>query len=298
MSQTCESSADQHLLTARSLYGRGAGIQYLIFFGFEAAVFLFLLILSTGYNIALNFIAREGVARVGMVAAAFSYVSLFLSLGGSVGLLFLHRRVTFRSADSVLHNVLPLMGISLGGTLIARIPTAFLTEHLIDHLQFIREHAALIWPASLALTLLCSAATPLAACSAIRLARTPGKAPLCILPILAAIALPVLSSITSFCMSFSQDALFNGFARSFPEVLAMILTTALPLFFSSFLPFILRATSAFFCQRFLVYRDVCDTVPAVQQRLLQRYQLEHPEVFAEASIDPDLSPLTTDNKGA
>lgn len=274
MSEKRFSPMNEQYLTARKLYGRSTAIQLLIFCALEACVFILSMLCSYLQSFIISLMMRQSPdTLIGVVSAISTNVFFILFQAIGIVMLFLHRRVTFRSAQSVMDNVLPLAGIQLGSQLINRIlNVAMQSVFFSNYNSNLYERAAQFFPIAMILALVTAVLAPLASCATIRLASLRGKALLCVLPLLCIVPLDLLNSAAVSCMSISRT-----FTAMNP-VLFLVL--------ASLMPFIVNTLSAFFCQRFLLYRDVCDTVPAVRQRLLRRYQREYPQAFAAASAEP------------
>ena len=238
---------------ARARYGRSTVVQLLIFVGIEAAVGL----LAAGVGF-LFFGVHWNTSNILNVKQA------LLSLAASITLIFLHRRVTFRSADRIVWTALPQIGLILLSNLLRRIMWSFIASDAQGPLNYFflgsmdSEWIAAVLLVSLVyivLTSLCSFVRAGTIC----LARKKRKRALCILPLLAMLLL----ALTNVPVSMFFNAAITGMTMNGLTVLFLLL---------SFLVSAINGLFEFLAQRRMIYRDTCDTTPAVRRDILRRWQ--------------------------
>lgn len=270
---------------ARALYGRSTMAQLLIFMGLELARSLLLYLISLAVSAVSNLLVANGsIEQMYTFRQTFSHVQSFLSLVLAIGMLFLHRSVTFRSADRAVCTALPLAGLLLLNNLLGTVVAMILAQTGVAEtvLRWCMEgHSTAIAIAVFAglwlLSMLVSTLYPYAQAGTVHLARTKGKRILCILPILGLIPLQLLSWAVSWRAYVLAWSLGGG-------ILFSLITQV-----SSLLSLLVTTACAFFAQRNLVYRDTCDTAPRTVQRLLARLAAEEtrpaPPTAAQLEIE-------------
>lgn len=263
---------------ARALYGRSTMTQLLIFMGLELARSLLLYLILLAGNMVNNLLVQSDV-----FLETFSSFRSFLSLVLAIGMLFLHRSVTFRSADRAVCTALPLAGLLLLNNLLGTVVAMILyqtgvMQGFLDWIFGLGGWALILvcvglWLADILFGVLFSYAQA----GTVHLARTKGKRVLCILPMLGFIPLQLLALVAEWRVS--ATAWFFGYG-----IWYMLISMAL-----SLLSLLVTTACAFFAQRNLVYRDTCDTAPRTVQRLLARLAAEEtrpaPPTAAQLEIE-------------
>lgn len=282
--------SSDRVLEARTRYGRSMPQQLLIFLALHMAAWVVLSLISELWNGVFDAL----INRANNGEMPFEILQTASSVGGCVMLLLevvvlivevcLHRSVTFRSGDSLLHTVLPLGAM----TTVTTILTFFISRPFMNMLVSagllywaLREAPfvlLLVLSVLVALgTVLLNAGTWLAMGGTIRLARTKGKQALCILPILALLLLLVVLVLMNAMDGIFMTAMGAGRSRS---VLSMLISAIRLLW--SLISAVLLGLVAFYAQRKLVYRDSCDTAPRTVQQLLAKLPAE----VAPAAVAP------------
>lgn len=256
---------------ARKQYGRGIGIQLLIFVGISAAVLVQSELL---YAILMGLINRVLIhSDMVMIDAAMGVYQLIL-YGVSIAQIFLHRAIVFRSADRVWRNALPLAGFVILGALVSRITSTVMLHVASDWLFSLSYNwNALRLSALLNMVMLLLAAS-LIVLEAFTIHLVCRKNLLCLLTLAGFIFVSAASAVISMVDSFTM---------------AMVQNTEIRIVVFKVLSFLVNTPASFFALRLLVYRDSWDTQPKVEQRIVQRYLAEHPQEVEDDGFGQELN---------
>lgn len=248
---------------ARALYGRSKAMQLLIFVGLQFAGSFLIDSISMLCNVVGTILAQNSsMMDIDDFYMASSYGVLLLSLAVTIGLLFIHRSITFRSADRAACTALPLAGLVLLQALLGGIAAGVLNStgvmmtvvewHFSQHTSGVVIAAfAGAWLANI----LSAVLGVYARAGTVRLARTKGRRALCILPILGLIPLAFVSHLASLGMTYNSGM---------TSVLFMLISLLL-----SLLSLTIVSVCGFHAQHKLIYRDTWDTAPAARQHILR-----------------------------
>ena len=296
--------SQQQYRDARRQFGRSMIVQLLIFMSIQFGVLIVSFFFSFIKSALVTLIANGGGIRLGSLRLTISqsiltihYIFMFINFAISIAVLFLHRSVTFRSSDSVLHNALPLAGLDvlggLVGTIIASLIIGMNSNALIQALLRSR-HAALLFVVFAVLSLLTGALVIFAKAGTVRLACK--KNILFLLPLLGVIPASILDTLIINCVSYSSTNMLNSLYQSFSSssvyVISLLLSIA-----QSLLSWLVGGLATFFAMRMLVYRDSYDTTPGAQRNIIRRYLMAYPLALRqmppaaalEAPFEPQLA---------
>lgn len=277
--------SQQQSRDARRQFGRSMIVQLLIFMAIELGAEVLFYVMNLFLNFLVNDVGRDllsgnSMVTLGQFSQIISFVFNVFSFIILVVLLFLHRSVTFRSADTVMHNVLPLAILLLFSRLISwiistivfRIPSVSrLAVSLIDS-----DSVIVFYFIFNGLALLFTAATSFAHAGIIHFARKKGSEIMLILPLMGFLLLSVLSPIVGPFSSYSYIGMVRRlYSSSLPSFLSSLVVFIL----NALLPYLITGLASFFAMRMLVYRDTYDTKPRVQQQYMQRYVQANPQLF-------------------
>lgn len=255
---------------ARERYGRSTMAQLLIFVGISLAANMLMRGVNTVFNLMGSFVAVQSMDAFAVFSRLISYVTSALNLALSIGLLFLHRHVTFRSADRIVCTVLPMIGLMLLEKLLewfAPIVLFQFVDLLVMVYWFIDE--AWSWAVIVSMIgaylaiLLVPVLITFAMTGTVHLAHSRGKRALCILPALSLLPLAFLNALAWSAWTYASWGI-----RMRQDGFLVVLFT----FLLSVLQAVVCSVGSFFAYRKLLYRDTCDTTPAARRYILARWQ--------------------------
>ena len=275
--------SQQQYRDARKQFGRSMIVQLIIFMGIELGAEVIFFVMTWLQSFLVNVVSNMYSFEIGM---QFSSISSFIfnifTFIILVGVLFLHRSVTFRSSDTVMHNALPLAILLLFSrlffwiipTIIFRIPSVSrLAVSLIDS-----DSVIILYFIFNGLALLFTAATSFARAGIIHFARKKGSEIMLILPLMGFLLLSVVAPIID---PFSVYSYIGMVQRLYSSSLPSFISSLVVFILDTLLPYLITGLASFFAMRMLVYRDSYDTSPKVQQKYLQRYVQANPQLFQQ-----------------
>lgn len=253
---------------ARERYGRSTMAQLLIFVGISLAVNMLMRGVNTVFNLMGSFVSVQSMEAYAVFSRLISYVTSALNLALSIGLLFLHRHVTFRSADRIVCTVLPMIGLVLLTNLLTSIMQMVMFEFVVSPQEMVNWFfGAWSWAVFVSVigaylvSLLVPVLATFAMTGTVHLARSRGKRALCILPVLSLLPLAFLNALAGSAWTYASWGIRqDGF-------LVVLFN-----FLLSLLQAVVCSVGSFFAYRKLLYRDTCDTTPAARRYILARWQ--------------------------